>query len=613
MADFPATITAVGLIARAALVALGMTAQPAKIEIGLGQYTPTGAEIALMTPFNPVREFTDDMTGHVAGTSTIEVGWQDPTDDVYNIGEIGFFLSDGTLFAISSQPVADGFLDVKTGGGTFYIANLQFDGQSLDDITFPASSTAVIHATTAASGIMRFGTKPESRGTSEALGMTPGGLQGAVWDPPFATAAENLNNVKYRTPGIYALDDVDTIANSPVTSTGGQTGIVMVWPLSAISPQSNLVQEFFCGYPEGEVGKWMRFRLSGAWQSWVKFGSVLTGSAISSLIDGFIGTGWRSVLSGSAISSLIDGFIGTGWRQAPGTPVTYSAADIRDLYESNANRNAFTDALRTMLQGAAPLNSPSFSGVPTVPDQSVGANNQRIANTRFVAAAVAASVLTGSAISSLIDGAIGTGWRQVLTGSAISSLIDGVIGTGWRQAPGTPVTYSAADIRDLYESNANRNAFSDALLSKLNGVESNATGDLSANEIRDLYESNANRNAFTDALRTMLQGAAPLNSPSFSGVPTVPDQSVGANNQRIANTRFVAAAVAALVASAPNTLNTLNELADALGDDPNFATTITNMIANIDTGPTHITQTSAPTTQEIADAAEGTIWLVYAP
>jgi|LakMenE18May11ns_1017448.scaffolds.fasta_scaffold9821511_3 microcystin-dependent protein len=41
-----------------------------------------------------------------------------------------------------------------------------------------------------------------------------------------------------------------------------------------------------------------------------------------------------------------------------------------------------------------------------------------------------------------------------------------------------------------------------------------------------------------------------------------------------------AAAVAAIVDSAPSTLNTLNELAAALGDDANFATTITEMIAN---------------------------------
>lgn len=41
----------------------------------------------------------------------------------------------------------------------------------------------------------------------------------------------------------------------------------------------------------------------------------------------------------------------------------------------------------------------------------------------------------------------------------------------------------------------------------------------------------------------------------------------------------VSAKISALVDSAPETLNTLNELAAALGDDPNFATTVTNQIA----------------------------------
>lgn len=41
----------------------------------------------------------------------------------------------------------------------------------------------------------------------------------------------------------------------------------------------------------------------------------------------------------------------------------------------------------------------------------------------------------------------------------------------------------------------------------------------------------------------------------------------------------VSSAISNLVDSAPETLNTLNELAAALGDDPNFATTITNQIA----------------------------------
>ncbi|EPF8438756.1 gp53-like domain-containing protein [Escherichia coli] len=39
------------------------------------------------------------------------------------------------------------------------------------------------------------------------------------------------------------------------------------------------------------------------------------------------------------------------------------------------------------------------------------------------------------------------------------------------------------------------------------------------------------------------------------------------------------AAIAALVDSSPDALNTLNELAAALGNDPNFATTMTNALA----------------------------------
>ena len=42
---------------------------------------------------------------------------------------------------------------------------------------------------------------------------------------------------------------------------------------------------------------------------------------------------------------------------------------------------------------------------------------------------------------------------------------------------------------------------------------------------------------------------------------------------------YVTTAISNLVDAAPGTLNTLNELAAALGDDPNFATTVTNSIA----------------------------------
>ena len=72
---------------------------------------------------------------------------------------------------------------------------------------------------------------------------------------------------------------------------------------------------------------------------------------------------------------------------------------------------------------------------------------------------------------------------------------------------------------------------------------------------------------------------ANLASPAFTGTPTAPTAAAGTNTTQLATAAFVQAALAALADSAPETLDTLNELAAALGDDPNFATTITNLIA----------------------------------
>jgi len=72
---------------------------------------------------------------------------------------------------------------------------------------------------------------------------------------------------------------------------------------------------------------------------------------------------------------------------------------------------------------------------------------------------------------------------------------------------------------------------------------------------------------------------APLASPAFTGTPTVPTPAAGNNTTQAASTAFVQAAIASLIASAPGALDTLNELAAALGNDPNFAATMTNALS----------------------------------
>ncbi|MBM1978246.1 hypothetical protein JQW35_13060 [Sulfitobacter pseudonitzschiae] len=82
---------------------------------------------------------------------------------------------------------------------------------------------------------------------------------------------------------------------------------------------------------------------------------------------------------------------------------------------------------------------------------------------------------------------------------------------------------------------------------------------------------------------TGLQGAldakAPLASPTLTGTPTVPTATPGTNTTQIANTAFVKAALDNLLAGAPGALDTLNELAAAIGDDADFAGTITAALA----------------------------------
>jgi len=70
-----------------------------------------------------------------------------------------------------------------------------------------------------------------------------------------------------------------------------------------------------------------------------------------------------------------------------------------------------------------------------------------------------------------------------------------------------------------------------------------------------------------------LSSLAPLANPTFTGTPAGPTATAGTNTTQVATTAFVATAVANLADSAPSTLDTLNELAAALGDDANFAAT----------------------------------------
>ena len=124
-------------------------------------------------------------------------------------------------------------------------------------------------------------------------------------------------------------------------------------------------------------------------------------------------------------------------------------------------------------------------------------------------------------------------------------------GQGVINVPWTDTTYSEA-------TTSAEGLMSTAHHDKLDGIEASATADQSNAEIKTAIE------AGTDI--------------ALGGNPTTTTQSAGNNSTRIATTAYADAAVAAVVDSAPGTLDTLNELAAALGDDANYASTITTAL-----------------------------------
>lgn len=69
---------------------------------------------------------------------------------------------------------------------------------------------------------------------------------------------------------------------------------------------------------------------------------------------------------------------------------------------------------------------------------------------------------------------------------------------------------------------------------------------------------------------------ANVDSPTFTGTPKAPTPAASTNSEQIATTAFVVAKIAALVGGAPGAMDALNELAAAMGNDPNFAASTAN-------------------------------------
>lgn len=112
-----------------------------------------------------------------------------------------------------------------------------------------------------------------------------------------------------------------------------------------------------------------------------------------------------------------------------------------------------------------------------------------------------------------------------------------------------------------------------ALLTLIDGAPA------SLDTLKEIATAINNDPKFSTTINNALALKAPLSSPALTGTPTAPTAAQSVNNTQIATTAFVKSAIAAMVGSAPAALDTLNELAAALGNDPNFATTMLNALS----------------------------------
>lgn len=147
-----------------------------------------------------------------------------------------------------------------------------------------------------------------------------------------------------------------------------------------------------------------------------------------------------------------------------------------------------------------------------------------------------------------------------------------------------PQTFQHPEIRDENDNIIKPGAFGKN--SAFFNAENDGIGDYIFNDLEWLYEQVSADDITTGKLS--VTGASTLSTVnaddittgklSVTGTSTAPTAPAGNKSKIIANTEFVQNAMSSLVSAAPETLNTLNELASALGNDPNFATTVSNKI-----------------------------------
>jgi len=262
-------------------------------------------------------------------------------------------------------------------------------------------------------------------------------------------------------------------------------------------------------------------------------GALLNGEVAHNEVDDTIYIGKGDDGSGNATSIIPVAGKGS-FTDLTSAQTVAGAKTFSTVPKSSQDAVAGTDLTRksqvdTSLALKANLDAPALTGVPTSPTAAAATNTTQIATTAFVMTEI--NAIAATTIDELND----------IANVTITSVTDNEV-LAWDSSSSSWINQTPAEA----------------------GLATATHG----HTISD-----------TTGLQGALDAKSPLVSPAFTGNPTSPTQAPGNNTTRIASTAFVTAAVAALIDGAPGAIDTLNELAAAIGDDANFSTTITNALA----------------------------------
>ena len=296
----------------------------------------------------------------------------------------------------------------------------------------------------------------------------------------------------------------------------------------------------------------------------VTAGTGLSGGGTSGTVT-LNNTGVTSIVAGSNIS--ISGATGAVTVTGTDTNTQLSTEEVQDIVGAMVSSNTESGIAVTYEDGDGTLDF-------AVTSQTDNNFTTTLKNKLDAIEASATADQTAAEIRTLVEAATDS---NVFTDTDHSKL-DGI------EASAT-ADQTAAEIRTLVESASDSNVFTDDDHTKLNAIEASATADQTASEIRTLVESASDSNVFTDADHSKLDGvAASANNYAISSDLLDEDNMASNSATKVASQQsikaYVDAEVAGVVDSAPAALNTLNELAAALGDDANYATTTSTALGN---------------------------------